>query len=231
MPSILITGASRGLGLEFTGQYAEAGWRVHASCRDPDAASRLAELAAEAPDRVAVHRLDVADGGQATALAAALAGEPIDVLLNNAGVYGGKRKPLGETDYATWQHTLDINVLGPMRVAEAFADHVARSERRLIVCISSKMGSMAENTSGGAYIYRSSKAALNAVVRSLAMDLNERGIAVVCFHPGWVATDMGGPEAPLEAPESVGGMRSVIERLTAADSGKFLNYDGSEVPW
>ena len=107
----------------------------------------------------------------------------------------------------------------------------AEVERRLIVCISSKMGSMAENTSGGAYIYRSSKAALNAVVRSLAMDLNERGIAVVCFHPGWVATDMGGPEAPLEAPESVGGMRSVIERLTAADSGKFLNYDGSEVPW
>ncbi|MFQ5958481.1 MAG: SDR family oxidoreductase, partial [Alphaproteobacteria bacterium] len=222
MPTILITGASRGLGLEFARQYADAGWRIHASCRHPDAAGDLEAFAAGAPDQVTVHRLDVADAGRVTALAAALAGEPIDVLLNNAGVYGGKRKPFGETDYATWQQTLDINVLGPMRVAEAFADHVARSERRLIVCISSRMGSMAENTSGGAYIYRSSKAALNAVVKSLAVDLKERGITVVCFHPGWVATDMGGPDAPLKVPESVGGMRAVIERLTAADGGRFL---------
>ncbi len=230
MPSILITGASRGLGLEFARQYGEAGWRVHASCRNPEAAADLDALAAGAPDRVSVHRLDVADGGQVTALAAAL-DEPIDLLLNNAGVYGGERKPFGETDYTTWQETLDINVLGPMRVAEAFAGHVARGERRLIVCISSQKGSMGANTSGGAYIYRSSKAGLNAVVKSLALDLKQRGITVVCFHPGWVATDMGGAEAPLSPPESVGGMRAVIERLTPADTGSFLDYDGSAVPW
>ncbi len=231
MATILITGANRGLGLEFATQYAGAGWRVHATCRDPDAADALNALARAAPAEVAVHRLDVADRAHARTLAAALAGEPIDVLLNNAGVSGGRHRVFGKTDYAQWERTLGVNVLGPMRVAEAFADRVAASARRLIVCVSSRMGSIAANVDGGSYVYRSSKAALNAVVKSLAADLGDRGITVVAIHPGWVRTDMGGAHASLSPAISVGALRSMIDRLAPADNGTFLNYDGVEIPW
>jgi len=124
-----------------------------------------------------------------------------------------------------------VNVLGPMRMAEAFVENVSRSQRRIIACVSSRLGSIADNTSGGSYLYRSSKAALNAVVKSLSVDLKDRGIVAVALHPGWVQTDMGGPKAPIRPQESVQGLRKVLEGLKAVDSGKFLSYDGSEVPW
>ncbi len=225
--TILITGANRGLGLQFAKQYADDGWRVHATCRDPDAAEALN---AAASDRLTVHRLDIRDGAQVAAFARALAGEPIDVLLNNAGVIGD-RGAFGATDYAVWHETLGTNTLAPMRMAEAFADHVAASARKQMVFVSSRMGSIGDNGSGGSYVYRSSKAALNAVVKSLSIDLAARGVTAVAFHPGWVSTDMGGPNATIAPAESVGGMRAVIERLTPADYGRFLDYDGSEIPW
>lgn len=231
MPTVLITGANRGLGLEFARQFAAAGWRVHAGCRNPDAADALNGLAAEAAGAMTVHRLDVTNDEQIAAVAQELEDEGIDLLLNNAGVYGSQRKDFGDIDYASWTDTLCANALAPMRIAEAFVGHVARGRRKLIVCISSKMGSMADNAGGGSYIYRSSKAALNAVVKSLAVDLKDRGLTVVAFHPGWVATDMGGPKALLSPTESVTAMRALIERLAPADSGSFLNYDGSELPW
>ncbi len=232
MATILITGASRGLGLEFAAQYARAGWRVHATCRDPEAADALNAVAAGAPATVALHRLDVTDRGQVLALAAALGGEPIDVLLNNAGVYIDRDRAFGNLDYAGWEETLRVNTLGPMRLTEAFVDRVAASARKLIVCLSSQMGSIADTVGGGgSYAYRSSKAALNAVVKGLAGDLRDRGITVVAVHPGWVATDMGGAGAPLSPAESVRAMRSMIERLAPAASGTFLKYDGSEIPW
>jgi len=124
-----------------------------------------------------------------------------------------------------------VNTMAPLRMAERFVAQVARSERRLIANVSSRMGSIGDNSRGGSYIYRSSKAALNMVVKSLSADLAGRGIAVVAFHPGWVQTDMGGPEAAITAAESVAGMRAVIERLGPADNGKFFDYDGSEIPW
>ncbi|MCH7943887.1 MAG: SDR family oxidoreductase [Proteobacteria bacterium] len=231
MPSILITGANRGLGLAFSKQYAAAGWRIYAACRVPDDADTLNAAAAATEGRLTVHALDIGDGDSVAALAAGLADEPLDVLLNNAGVYLGKGRGFGETDYDDWQETLRINTLAPLRMVEALIGNVASSERKQIVCISSKMGSMADNTSGGAYLYRSSKAALNAVVRSLAVDLAERGVTVMAFHPGWVSTDMGGHEAPVTPAVSVHGMRQVIERLTPADSGRFLDYQGEEIPW
>lgn len=238
MATILITGASRGLGLEFAAQYARAGWRVHATCRDPEAADALNAMAAGAPDTVALHptvalhRLDVTDRGQILALAAALGGEPIDVLLNNAGVYRDQDRAFGNLDYAGWEETLRVNTLGPMRMAEAFVDRVAASARKLIVCISSQMGSIGDTVGGGgSYAYRSSKTALNSVVKGLAGDLRDRGITVVAVHPGWVATDMGGADAPLSPAESVRAMRAMIERLAPAASGTFLKYDGSEIPW
>ncbi len=232
MPSVLITGANRGLGLAFAKQYAAAGWRVHAACRTPNGADTLNAVAATTGGQVTVYSLDVGDGDSVAALASDLHGEAIDVLLNNAGTYLGKQRGFGETDYDDWLETLRINTCAPLRMVEALIANVAASERRQIICISSKMGSMADNTTdGGAYLYRSSKAALNAVVRSLTVDLADRGVTVVAFHPGWVSTDMGGHGAPVTPRLSVHGMREVIDRLTATDSGRFLDYQGAEIPW
>lgn len=232
MPSILITGANRGIGLAFAKQYAAAGWRVHAACRTPADADTLNAVAATTGGQVTVHTLDVGDGGSVAALAAELDGVALDVLLNNAGIYLGKSRGFGATDYDEWSETLRINTLAPLRMVEAFIGPIASSERKQIIFISSKMGSMADNNAdGGAYLYRSSKAALNAVMRSLAVDLAERGVTVVAFHPGWVSSDMGGHEAPVTPAASAHGMREVIEGLTTTDSGRFLDYEGKEVPW
>lgn len=230
MPTALITGASRGLGLEFVRQYADAGWRVHACCRNPEAAAALGALAGASKGAVQVHALDVADFAQIERLGAALGGEAIDLLLNNAGVYA-RDADLGRLEYGAWERSFRVNTMAPVRMAEAFVEHVARSQRRLIVSITSLMGSIGDNGSGGSYAYRSSKAALNMANKSLSIDLRDRGITAVVLHPGWVKTDMGGPGAPIEALESVTGMRKVIERLTPDDSGKFFDYEGEELPW
>jgi NAD(P)-dependent dehydrogenase (short-subunit alcohol dehydrogenase family) len=230
MPTVLVTGANRGLGLEFAREYAGHGWRVHACCRTPAAATELQALAQSNP-AVSVHALDVREHARIAELAGELAGVPIDLLLNNAGVYGPNKMFLGRLDYAAWNEVFAVNVLGPTRLVECFIDHVAASERKLIACISSQMGSIAANTSGRHYLYRSTKAALNAVVKSLAIDLRDRDITVVTLHPGWVKTDMGGPDADLEIQASVRSVVAVLDRLRPEDSGKFLNYDGALLPW
>jgi NAD(P)-dependent dehydrogenase (short-subunit alcohol dehydrogenase family) len=227
MPTALVTGANRGIGLEFARQYAKDGWRVVATCRDPERAKDLRKLG----DAVSIHRLDVADAEQVAALARALAGEPIDLLINNAGIGYPSDGRLGRMDYAAWEETLRVNTLAPFRVTEALLPNVAASELKLIVSITSGLGSIARNTDGGTYAYRSSKAALNAVMRSLAADLRSKGVTVVVFSPGWVRTDMGGRGAQVAPKDSIAGMRAVIARLRLADTGRFFNYDGSEVPW
>jgi NAD(P)-dependent dehydrogenase (short-subunit alcohol dehydrogenase family) len=230
MPSILLTGANRGLGLESVRQYRDAGWRVYACCRSPEKASELQAVVAASNGRVTIHALDVTDHARIEALAQELRTVPLDVLLNNAGIYGPNKMGLGHIDYRQWAEVFAVNTMAPMKMVECFVDHVARSERKIIVAVTSLMGSVAQN-SGGHYLYRSSKAALNMVVRGLSIDLRSRHIIAVVLHPGWVQTDMGGPDAPLKAPESVRGMRGVIDRLCTEDSGKFLNYDGAEIPW
>ena len=227
MPTVLITGANRGLGLEFVRQYAARGWAVLACCR---ALAEALELAA-VRGNVEVHALDVRDLDAIASLARTLAGRPIDILLNNAGVYGPQKMTLGRIDYDAWKEVLLVNTLAPARLAECFIENIATSDRKLIACISSKMGSIAANAEGRHYLYRSSKAALNAVVKSLSIDLRERGMSVVTLHPGWVRTDMGGAEADLEIPTSVTGIIGVLDRVKLADSGKFFDYDGSEIPW
>ena len=231
MPSVLITGANRGLGLEFARQYTASGWRVYACCRNPAGAAELQAGARGSDGRTTVHALEVADHARIAALADELRNEPIDVLLNNAGVYGPDKTPFGHIDYAAWADVFAVNVMAPTRMAECFIDHVARSDKKRIVCVSSLMGSIARNTSGGHYPYRSTKAALNMVVKGLASDLRDRGVIVAALHPGWVRTDMGGPDADLAPDESIRGMIQVVDRLGAWDSGKFLSYDGSELPW
>jgi NAD(P)-dependent dehydrogenase (short-subunit alcohol dehydrogenase family) len=231
MPSTLITGANRGLGLEFARQYLADGWQVYAGCRDPDFASELLPLANASDEKLQILALDVTDPVRVQAAAAELDGQAIDLLLNNAGVGGPRGQTIGNIDYEAWAKVLNVNTMGPLRVSEAFIDHVARSERKLIVTLTSGMGSIADNTSGGSIAYRSSKAAVNMVMRSLAVDLAPHGITCVVVNPGWVLTDMGGPHASLTTAESVTMLRRLIARLGPAQSGKFFNYDGREYAW
>jgi NAD(P)-dependent dehydrogenase (short-subunit alcohol dehydrogenase family) len=220
MPSALITGANRGLGLEFARQYL-----------NPDSASELQRLADASDDKLQILALDVTDPASVKSAAAELDGQAIDLLLNNAGIGGPRGQTIGNIDYEAWMKVLDVNTMGPMRVSEAFVDHVAKSERKLIVTLTSGMGSLADNTSGGSIAYRSSKAAVNMVMRSLAIDLALRSITCVVINPGWVLTDMGGPHATLTPLESVTMLRGLIETLRPAQSGKFFNYGGREYAW
>jgi NAD(P)-dependent dehydrogenase (short-subunit alcohol dehydrogenase family) len=224
MPSIFITGANRGLGFEFARQHAVDGWEVVATCRRPEDVAQLTDLGVE------VVALDVTDFPAVSSLAARLGGRAFDVLLNNAGVYG-EHQEFGKLDPAEWERVLRVNVIGPLKVAEAFLPHLAAGDRKVMAFLTSRMGSIGDNNAGGSYIYRSSKAALNAAVKSLAIDLRPRGIAAVVLHPGWVRTDMGGAGAPLEPTESVAGLRRVISAVRLADSGSFLDYTGASLPW
>lgn len=232
MKTTLITGASRGIGLEFSRQYAEDGWQVLACCRHPDTADALKELAAQYPELIKIHPLDVADHAQIERLAQTLANESIDLLINNAGINPeSDASGFGHTDYPEWMSAFSINTMAPLKMAETFARQIARSKQKSIVTITSLMGSIADNGSGGSYLYRTSKVGANMVVKSLAIDLRQNGIIAVAFHPGWVKTGMGGPNAMISAAQSVTGMRQVISSLTVADSGKFFDYEGNVLPW
>jgi NAD(P)-dependent dehydrogenase (short-subunit alcohol dehydrogenase family) len=218
--------------LEFARQYAADGWEVYATCRDPNAASELRRLAeTSSGGNLRILALDVTQSASVKAAAAELDGQAIDLLLNNAGIIGVRGQTVGNIDYESWAKVLDANAMGPMRVTEAFVDNVARSERKLIVILTSGMGSLADNTSGGSVAYRSSKAAVNMVTRSLAIDLAPRGITCVVVNPGWVQTDMGGPNATLTPTESVARLRRLIDGLGPGQSGKFFNHDGREYAW
>jgi NAD(P)-dependent dehydrogenase (short-subunit alcohol dehydrogenase family) len=206
MPSALITGANRGLGLEFARQYLADGWQVYAACRDPNSASELGRLADTSDAKLHILALDVTDPASVKGAAVKVDGQAIDLLVNNAGIGGARGQTIGNIDYEAWAKVLDVNTMGPMRVSEAFVDHVAKSERKLIVSLTSGMGSLADNTSGGSIAYRSSKAAVNMVMRSLAIDL----------------ADMGGPHATLTAAESVNKLRRLFEILGPAQFRQIL---------
>lgn len=232
MNTVLITGTSRGIGLEFVRQYAIDGWRVIASTRNPSTASDLNQLLSQFPDNIQVHALDVADHAQIEQLSRELAGETIDLLINNAGVYPVARgSSFHQIDYDGWRYAFEVNAMAPLKMADAFCHQLVKSKLKKIVTITSKMGSVADNTSGGSYVYRSSKSAVNIVMKSLAIDLESKGVIVALLHPGWVRTDMGGPNALISTEKSVTGMRQVIADLIHTDSGKFFAYDGQIVPW
>ena len=233
MPTVLITGANRGLGLEFTRQYARDGWRVLACCRAGKDAPDLRALSGD----IEIHDLDVGDFDAIGQLAINLSGTAIDVLLNNAGFFGPKPKAdnnpaqvFGHIDYGIWQEVIRINTFAPMKMAEAFVDHVGASTQKKIVTISSTEGSIAK-TQGGVYAYKTSKAAVNMVMRNLSFDLKPRSIVTASFCPGWVKTRLGGATAPLEPAESIAGVRRVIEGLTLETTGRFWLYNGETVSW
>jgi NAD(P)-dependent dehydrogenase (short-subunit alcohol dehydrogenase family) len=232
MKTTLITGANRGIGLEFCRQYAADGWHVLACSRHPNKSIALNNLAEQYPGLIRIHALDVSDHVQIDSLAQVLAGESIDLLINNAGIYpDSDSKGFAHSNYEDWIRAFRINTMAPLKMAEAFVTSIARSKLKTIVTISSKMGSIADNSGGGNYLYRSSKAAINMVVKSLAIDLGPRGISAVVMNPGWVKTDMGGPNAIISVEKSVSGLRQVIGNLSLADSGRFFDYDGKEIPW
>lgn len=229
--TILITGANRGIGLELAGQYARDGWRVLACCRRPEEARELESLREQGAASLSIHRLDVADFEGMEKLSGELREERIDILFSNAGVFGPENQSFGAVDTPGWLETFRVNAVAPLRLAAAFVEQVARSDRKIVAVMGTLMASLADNRSGGLYAYRSSKAAAHMVARSMAADLRERGITVAILHPGWVRTDMGGADAPLTPQESVAGLRRVLGSVTLQDSGGFFNYDGRELPW
>jgi NAD(P)-dependent dehydrogenase (short-subunit alcohol dehydrogenase family) len=223
MSTVLITGAARGLGFEFVKQYAARGWKVHACARSPES---LKEVAGD----VHLYKLEVTDYGAVKALASELKGEAIDVLICNAGVSGSEAGELGRIDPKVWRDTFEVNALAPLMMAEAFVEQVAASKDRKLIAISSRLGSITHND-GARYAYRASKTALNMEWQSLSKDTAAKGLICVVLHPGWVQTDMGGKAATLTIAQSVPSMVKVIDGLKPADNGRFLNYDGAELPW
>jgi NAD(P)-dependent dehydrogenase (short-subunit alcohol dehydrogenase family) len=226
--TILITGANRGIGLEYVKQYAEEGHAVYATVRNPASADALQALADEYSN-IDVLALDCGDISAIDALADQLSNLTIDILISNAGTYPESR--FGATDAQAWLHAFQVNTLSTYYLAEAFLPHMQRSDQAKLIAMTSKMGSMTDNTSGSEYIYRSSKTALNMVVKSLSLDLRKFNILVASLHPGWVRTDMGGPNGLIDTETSVAGLRKVIAELTVAQSGEFIAYDGKTIPW
>lgn len=222
--TVLITGANRGLGLEFAKQYAADGWHVIGTARTPAEADELKALDVE------VMQLDVADPDSISRLARELGDRPLDLLINNAGIFP-RASTLAEVDFADVERTYRVNTLGPMRVTKALLPHLRRGESKLIVSITSGLGSIENNTRGMFYGYRGSKAALNMFTKTLAVELADEGFTCIVMSPGWVQTDMGGPNANLTPEQSITGMRAVIAGLTPADTGTYWDWDGQKLPW
>ena len=227
MSTTLITGCDYGIGFEFASQYAQAGWKVHAVCLQPNSEQKLRGVQGD----VVFHCLDVSNQAGLAALAGALDGEAIDLLINNAATFapdGPGTLMLPGIDEFT--RVMRINAVAPVYVADAFEEHVASSERRLMVFIGTRSGSIGDNNSGGHYAYRCSKAALNMAVKSLSVDFAARGITTAVLHPGSVATETRkGGQIPVQ--QSVSGMREVIDGLSAEMSGAFQRYDGGTIEW
>lgn len=228
---VLLTGANRGIGLAMAGVLLQRGYRLLATCRSPERAPELMRLVRDAGNRAEVLPLDVSDGHQVDQVAAHLDGEPLDYLINNAGVMGPTDADPLAVPEAAWLETLRINCIAPTRLAARLRPSLRRSERPVVATITSKMGSIADNTSGGYYAYRSSKAAVNMAMRSLSVDFRPDGIIVVVLHPGWVRTDMGGESAPLMPQDSATRLVAQLEALDGVASGGFFDLDGNAVPW
>lgn len=226
MSNVLITGANRGIGLEFVRQYLAEGAEVIACCRAPDKAESLKALGGT----LSLEELDVTDSNSIARLAAKLKGRPIDILINNAGIFGADRQSADDADVEVLIETFRVNSVGPLSMAQAFKDNLRRGTAKKLVVITSKMGSISDS-SGGSLAYRASKAALNMIMNSVAKAWSQDGISVGIYNPGWVQTDMGGPNASITAEQSVKGLKARIAELGPRQSGRFFDYQGKEIGW
>lgn len=238
MSTILITGANRGLGLGLVEEYAKDGWKIIATSRNPNNSDELLELANKNENNIEILQLDVEDLKSISDLSQVLQNTPIDVLANVAGYYGkkivsepGGLQEFGSTDYEDWQRIIKVNIFGPMKICETLINNIKLGNDKKIITLSSIIGSIGGNDQGMMYAYRVSKAGVNAIMRSMAIDLKDKGIICIPLHPGWVRTDMGGPNADIDTKTSVEGMKRVIDSLSIKDSGRYMVYDGSELPW
>jgi len=236
MPTLLITGANRGLGLGLTDLYLADGWRVHACVRDTSRAKALSDLSVTTHGQLTIHAVDVEDHDTIDALAAVLRGQSIDLLLNVAGFYGSKiisdpggLQRFGESNFSEWEKMFRINVIAPMKMAESFVENIAKSAQKKIVTLTSVIGFEGARESSNVFGYRATKTASNAVMKAMAIALKPRGIIALPLHPGWVRTEMGGPNADIDVETSVVGMKKVIDGLKPDDAGTLMTYDGRRI--
>ena len=228
MPTVMITGTNRGIGLELARQYAHHGWTVIATCRNTISPGPIATIEGD----VRVYGLDVADFHAVERLAEDLADTKIDLLINNAGVYGDRNTGHQNIDIADWEKSFRVNTMAPLMVASAFLGHVSRDGGGKIATVSSVLASIAESSPNSAsYAYRTSKAAVNMAMHVFAEEVRPENVAVILLHPGWVQTDMGGPSAAIDAQTSAEGIRKVLDGAGMAESGRLFAYDGREIPW
>ena len=230
MPSILITGCNKGIGLSLVKQYLGLDWQVYATARQPQKAHELLALANDHKN-LQIHTLDVCNAEQRNALAQALQDITIDILINNAGIWGQMGSNFTNTDEQKWLNAFQVNTIAPMQMMQTFAANIAASNIGIIANMSSKMGSIDDNGSGSSYVYRSSKTALNMVSKSAAIDLQPMGITVIILHPGWVRTEMGGPQGEINVQQSTQRLQKILSAVTPADAGKFYDIDGSVIAW
>ena len=230
MATVLITGTNRGIGLEFAKQFIARGDTLLATCRDIASATELDRLKVN-NEKLQIFELDVSSQESMESLPEKLEGQAIDIFINNAGVYGPRDSEFGNVSTGEWAKVFQINAKAPMILTQLLIDNLHDGSEKKLIYISSKMGSIDDNKGGGSYVYRSSKAALNAVAKSIAVDLGNSGYSVAVLHPGWVQTDMGGPNALIDAGTSVSNMINVIDNLNTQNSGSFFNYDGVIIPW
>tara|TARA_B100002049_G_scaffold76967_1_gene56606 strand:+ start:339 stop:1031 length:693 start_codon:yes stop_codon:yes gene_type:complete len=230
MATVLITGTNRGIGLEFAKQFIARGDTLLATCRDIASATELDRLKVN-NEKLQIFELDVSSQESMESLPEKLEGQAIDIFINNAGVYGPRDSEFGNVSTGEWAKVFQINAKAPMILTQLLIENLHDGFEKKLIYISSKMGSIDDNKGGGSYVYRSSKAALNAVAKSIAVDLGNSGYSVAVLHPGWVQTDMGGPNALIDTGTSVSNMINVIDNLNTQNSGSFFNYDGVIIPW
>jgi NAD(P)-dependent dehydrogenase (short-subunit alcohol dehydrogenase family) len=231
MKNVFITGTNRGLGLELVTQYLDQGRKVFATCRDRSKANELESLRKSAEGRLEILEVNLFSDESINEVSKSFLNQPIDLFINNAGMMGPTSIPLGSVSGGAWAEVFRVNTIAPLLLAQALLKNIEMGQEKKMIFVSSRVGSIQENSGGSMYSYRSSKTALNQVVKSLSIDLFDRNIWSVALHPGWVLTDMGGPNALIDVKTSVSGMVSVIEKVGPSDTGKFYNYDGSHIHW
>lgn len=229
MKTVLITGANRGIGLEFAKQYYAAGWRVIACCLNPEQATKVRSLSPRS-ERLLILKLDLSEIKDIEILASKLSNETIDILINNGGVYSDDLN-IDDIDPLVWLEAFKINTIAPVMIAQNLIPQISKGHDKIIINISSDMASINMNKSGGRCIYRTTKSALNAATRCMAINYKSKNISVFAIDPGWVQTDMGGSGALITTEESVKSIRAILKSLTLENSGEFITFNGDKLSW